>query len=58
MTWIIQRAVVRIEGSPDGRFVQAKGPDGQPTGVRIDGGTSHRLILIPAPSNRMVMFPL
>jgi len=28
----------RIEGSPDGRFVQAKGPDGQPTGVRIDGG--------------------
>lgn len=27
-----------IEGSPDGRFVQAKGPDGQPTGVRIDGG--------------------
>lgn len=38
MTWIIQKAVVRIEGSPDGRFVQAKGPDGQPTGVRIDGG--------------------
>ena len=28
----------KIEGSPDGRFVQAKGPDGQPTGVRIDGG--------------------
>ncbi|WP_309250487.1 RHS repeat domain-containing protein [Stenotrophomonas maltophilia] len=28
----------KIEGSPDGRFVQAKGPDGQPTGIRIDGG--------------------
>jgi len=28
----------KIEGSPDGRFVQAKGPDGSPTGVRIDGG--------------------
>lgn len=28
----------KIEGSPDGRYIQAKGPDGQPTGVRIDGG--------------------
>jgi len=28
----------KIEGSPDGRFVQAKGPDGRPTGLRMDGG--------------------
>jgi hypothetical protein len=26
-----------ISCSPDGRFVQARGPDGEPTGVRIDG---------------------
>ena len=27
----------KIEGSKDGRFIQAKGPDGKPTGIRIDG---------------------
>jgi hypothetical protein len=28
----------KIEGSPDGKYIQVKGPDGKPTGVRIDGG--------------------
>lgn len=37
----------KIEGSPDGRFVQAKGADGKPTGVRIDGG--HRPSTHPDP---------
>jgi RHS repeat-associated protein len=27
-----------LTGSPDGRYVQARGPDGEPTGVRIDAG--------------------
>ena len=27
-----------ITGSPDGRWIQVRGPDGEPTGVRIDGG--------------------
>ena len=28
----------KIEGSPDGRYVQVKDANGDPTGVRIDGG--------------------
>lgn len=30
----------RITGSPDGRFIQARNANGNPTGVRIDGGHS------------------
>ncbi len=30
----------RITGSPDGRFIQARDANGNPTGVRIDGGHS------------------
>jgi hypothetical protein len=28
----------KIQGSPDGRYIQAKDASGKPTGVRIDGG--------------------
>ncbi len=28
----------KITGSPDGRFVHVRDANGQPTGVRIDGG--------------------
>ncbi|SFV29103.1 RHS repeat-associated core domain-containing protein [Pseudoxanthomonas sp. YR558] len=37
----------KIEGSPDGRFIQARDANGQPTGVRIDGG--HRPSTHPDP---------
>ena len=30
----------KITGSPDGRFIQARDANGNPTGVRIDGGHS------------------